>query len=503
MDPSTAQALSPTGLAIFTTGRFEGENLERAIKIVERSLAICRCLPFRREASIRAFLPHLFALSGLLEQQGDYDGAEGLLAEALSLAREVDNTAAIGKALWDRGEIAKAKCNDQSARTLYREALPFRRQSRGGNGLAVDLTVLADLEAGIGEHTAAATLLGEALALGQELQDPWVSALAHMGLAQLAITQAESQEAINQYGHALDVFHQLDDPGGKAEILGGLAEVYRGIGDLTRAIELHDEQLGIWAELEYTREVAVSLCGKGLTHAALGDFVEAERLCKQALTIWEESGEFARCSLALCALADIARDRGAIERALSLYQQSIAASLTWTERRAVGTAVLCLANLEMEAGQIERAVRVLGILVPLRETTALYLSNSQVTEYERLRDMIGSRVGQATFAAVFDEGRALVDIARNHPCRADTYEAILAALEKPTQRTKQHFPNGLTGREFEVLKLLIQGKKNQEIADALYITPKTVSTHVTSILGKLGVTSRTEAAAYAHQHNLV
>lgn len=60
----------------------------------------------------------------------------------------------------------------------------------------------------------------------------------------------------------------------------------------------------------------------------------------------------------------------------------------------------------------------------------------------------------------------------------------------------------LTPRELEVLKLIGQGKSNQEIADELIIGIKTVKTHVSNILSKLNVDDRTQAAIYVHTHNL-
>ena len=64
-------------------------------------------------------------------------------------------------------------------------------------------------------------------------------------------------------------------------------------------------------------------------------------------------------------------------------------------------------------------------------------------------------------------------------------------------------PEVLTERELEVLRMLEQGQSNKEIARSLVIGEKTVKTHVSSILGKLGVPSRTQAALYAVRIGLV
>ena len=64
-------------------------------------------------------------------------------------------------------------------------------------------------------------------------------------------------------------------------------------------------------------------------------------------------------------------------------------------------------------------------------------------------------------------------------------------------------PEKLTEREVDVLRLLAQGMSNKDIAQALIIGEKTVKTHVSNILSKLGLTSRTQAALYATNIGLV
>ena len=61
---------------------------------------------------------------------------------------------------------------------------------------------------------------------------------------------------------------------------------------------------------------------------------------------------------------------------------------------------------------------------------------------------------------------------------------------------------GLTAREREVLALLAEGRTNREIGEALFMAEKTASVHVSRILAKLDVRSRTEAAAVAHRLGL-
>jgi DNA-binding NarL/FixJ family response regulator len=62
----------------------------------------------------------------------------------------------------------------------------------------------------------------------------------------------------------------------------------------------------------------------------------------------------------------------------------------------------------------------------------------------------------------------------------------------PTKKTLAN-PGGLTNRQLEVLRLVVEGLNNEQIADELYLSKKTVEHHVSAIYSKLGVDSRTQA----------
>jgi DNA-binding CsgD family transcriptional regulator/pimeloyl-ACP methyl ester carboxylesterase len=77
------------------------------------------------------------------------------------------------------------------------------------------------------------------------------------------------------------------------------------------------------------------------------------------------------------------------------------------------------------------------------------------------------------------------------------------AAERPATPPAASPPGGLSEREVEVLRLLAQGKSNPQIAQELFITRSTVQNHVSSILIKLNLQNRAQAAVYAQQYGLV
>ncbi len=106
---------------------------------------------------------------------------------------------------------------------------------------------------------------------------------------------------------------------------------------------------------------------------------------------------------------------------------------------------------------------------------------------------------EAVLAAVKSaaEGEVLID--------PGTLARLLpqVAREREQQRDALVLLGDLTDREREILTLLAQGMRNEDIATQLYISPQTVQTHVRNILGKLRVHSKLEAVAFAVRHGAI
>jgi DNA-binding NarL/FixJ family response regulator len=135
----------------------------------------------------------------------------------------------------------------------------------------------------------------------------------------------------------------------------------------------------------------------------------------------------------------------------------------------------------------------------LGEALGYFLPPPERTRCARAANAVRAALGEHEFAAAWAAGRAL-----SPEQAAIETAALLADLTDPAAPvTSAGAGTGLTPRELEVLRLMVAGRSNPEIAAALFVSPRTAQTHVGNILAKLGVESRTEAAAHAVRLGLV
>ena len=85
---------------------------------------------------------------------------------------------------------------------------------------------------------------------------------------------------------------------------------------------------------------------------------------------------------------------------------------------------------------------------------------------------------------------------------SDAVDAVLRAAGHPV-KLRRGWPAGLTTRELDVLRLLVRGLSNKEIAERLVISPRTADNHIAHIYTKIGVSNRARASLFAMKHGLM
>lgn len=163
---------------------------------------------------------------------------------------------------------------------------------------------------------------------------------------------------------------------------------------------------------------------------------------------------------------------------------------------------LCLdayALLAARAGEVAPAARFLGAAAAVINEAGVDWDHLGSVAYGyRQRSSLRSRLGGAAFDRCYREGASW-------PIQAASAEALAftpAVLKGGQHGLRMHHPR-LTLREVEVLRHMATGLSNQQIADALLVSVRTITTHMTNILDKLGVESRTAVVAFAIRQGMV
>jgi DNA-binding NarL/FixJ family response regulator len=159
-------------------------------------------------------------------------------------------------------------------------------------------------------------------------------------------------------------------------------------------------------------------------------------------------------------------------------------------------------------GQPERAACLLAVAAALRTQTggASYHTLTAAIDYEQAIATVRVLLGEQIFAARWAEGQAMtLEDAIAFAVATTGATDVSPVVESEKAATPAPLANlaGLTLREIEVLRLLVQGLTYAQIADKLVVSRRTVNAHATAIYSKLGVTSRAMAARLAVEQRLV
>jgi|GEM_PF-5310254 len=310
----------------------------------------------------------------------------------------------------------------------------------------------------------------------------------------------ENDLAISYATRALEIAVQL----GNKRMIGNsqnqLGSLYWQTGNIERgehfqraAIETahqNDDEVG-WAI--FTSQLADQLINTG-------HFKRAESLLKEAIpVIKRERPDALLLSQSAMAYLTIKLDR-LDEAGLNLEQGLVYHQPPPHRRPDVLSMLLFIgAMLALRRNQSPEATRLEASATRLAERIGLRILPAAQEEMQQMEQVLRTRLGPAEFTREWETGRGL-----------SLPQAIALAIdisrlrdESPSGNNAPTPDDGLTPREREVLTLLVEGKSNAAIADALFISQRTVTTHLTRLYAKLEVTSRTEAISTAIRLGLV
>ena len=200
----------------------------------------------------------------------------------------------------------------------------------------------------------------------------------------------------------------------------------------------------------------------------------------------------------LLAWADYHLAAGDAAQARQHAAQALARAVEPRQPLALLAAHRLLGELDTAAGHHAEAATHLDQALALAEACAApYERALTLLALAELRAATGKR---EEALAMLDEVRTICTSLDARPALARV-EAVVSRLGDAPP-TPASYPAGLTAREVEVLRLVAQGLPDAEVAERLYVSVHTVKTHLRSIYGKLGVTSRTAAARFATEHGL-
>jgi DNA-binding CsgD family transcriptional regulator len=163
-----------------------------------------------------------------------------------------------------------------------------------------------------------------------------------------------------------------------------------------------------------------------------------------------------------------------------------------------------IATLAEARGQPTVAVRLFGATEALRTGIGLVPALPERATYERALDAARVSLSEADFPTAWETGVAMTPEQITAEVHALVAEGTTLSDAPPAPRLATSADSiGLSPREQEVLGLLALRHSNPEIAEALFISVRTVEAHVANVFNKLGVNSRREAAAVAARRGLV
>ena len=446
----------------------------------------------------------------------------GQAQQALVLAREIEDPVVLARALTACG--ATAAYNAELAGAYFAEALELARELDDKWTLSLILTSQASAAIAAGDPIAARVAAEEGRDLADAVGDRSNSRHCRMCLGVVQIWQGELAGAVAQFRavvaeaeaahdglfHALSLAHQgsalawQGDPGAALAAAEASLESSPEFGGLVASVGYFaltnaalaaghvgaalDATAATWEHVSVLPGYAAHL-RPIIAQAALagGDLIAARRWADDAVA----TAPGVVLMWALTTRARVAIAQGELEQAERDAHDALASAPEGFLYAGTSDTLECLAVLAGEAGSHPEAARLFGSAAAIRQRMGAVRFKVWDAGYEASAATVRDALGGTDFDAAWAEGEAL-----------STEEAIAYAQRGRGQRKRPSSGWGsLTPTELDVVRLVSEGLANNDIATRLFISPRTVQSHLTHVYTKLGLSSRVQLVQEAAQHN--
>jgi predicted ATPase/class 3 adenylate cyclase/DNA-binding CsgD family transcriptional regulator len=442
--------------------------------------------------------------------------------QALAIAREVNDPALLARALTACGLIAAVLTHFELARAYFAEAIGLARALDDRWRLSQILTREAIAAVNTGDPIATRAPAEEGRDLAEAIGDRFASRWCRVCLGLAQMMQGDLAGGAVQFGELVAEAKAAHDGLLEVSSLGyqGVVLAFQGDTGAARAaadaaIEAGAEVGGIYAGAGYAALAFAALAAGDVAtlrdateawphlsalpqwaavqrvfnaEAALlgGELFAARRWADEAVT--STTGFY--LSLALLARARVAIAQGEPEQSERDAHDALACAADVEAYLLIPDILECLAGLAGDAGSPREATRFFGAAHAIRELRRAVWFKMYDAGYQASVAALRDALGEKDFDSAWAEGTAL-----------STEEAIARAQRGRGQRKRPTSGwSALTPAERDVVRLVSEGLANNDIATRLFVSPRTVQTHLTHVYTKLGLTSRVQLVQEAARH---
>jgi predicted ATPase/DNA-binding NarL/FixJ family response regulator/Tfp pilus assembly protein PilF len=443
-----------------------------------------------------------------------YSAVRGLATERRSwiertlVAEGVDRSPYRSKALIGAGYLAEDQRELEAAQVHFEEAALLAAEMGNKLDECMALIGLGTVAHDQGDYETALGFHQRAVMIAREVDDSRSIAVALGNLASVSYYQGNLDDAERYWDEARLILQALGDTMGESLAASNLGVLALDRGDYERADELLTRALDLQRRTKTFRDISITLINLGEAWLGLENYTLAQKYFAEAIEILRQYEFSTFEGIALNGCAKLALAQGDITEATSKLLESTRLIEPSGDLFAMANNAEVLASICSAVAEHGKAVELLAIAAAIRQEIGAAVGIMQQVMIDRIQAAARKALSKDDHArhlkAAGEFDRAGL------PRRIHLVAREIMAMPTPLEASKpiiapvaEQLPHNLTNREIEVLRLLAQGHSTREISEALFISPRTTATHVTNILGKLEVTSRTAAVALAMRSGLV